>query len=174
MKGWSTDFSLPPAPARQDGPQYRGKGPSWHTSDSQGTGSRSDPGRWLIHLCLSAALQKLFGEKRTRQRNTCELWEPRLRGRGFGKGWLAALLGHTAATVNGPAEETDSEETLPHSSDRPSPLETVSAAESKRVQTAQSRCREQKMLINLYAVHTCVYTPKTPLKAADRNADLFS
>lgn len=30
------------------------------------------------------------------------------------------------------------------------------------------------MLINLYAVHTCAYTPKTPLKAADRNADLFS
>lgn len=158
MKGWSTDFSLPPAPARQDGPQYRGKGPSWHTSDSQGTGSRSDPGRWLIHLCLSAALQKLFGEKRTRQRNTCELWEPRLRGRGFGEGWLAALLGHTAATVNGPAEESDSEETLPHSSDRPSPLETLSQQLGAREYRLHRADAENKRCLLICMQFTPVHT----------------
>lgn len=30
------------------------------------------------------------------------------------------------------------------------------------------------MRMNLYAVHTCVHTPTTPLKAADRNEGLFS
>lgn len=59
-------------------------------------------------------------------------------------------------------------------SDRPTPWETVSAAESESTQAAPSRCREQKMLVHLYAVHTSSSTPTPPLKAADEDEDLSS